>query len=163
LQTTGNLFTDKHALVDALRRMIQQVVDAYVVNLTPISHHPHARVVPKHWRLEGWGVVLESQGFQTAHVHYDGWNSCVYYLSLPDVIDQPKRNNEGWIQFGFGPREFYKHSTPPTRRIKPEEGLFVMFPSWFWHETVPFESDQPRICIAFDVIPTAESAGGEQP
>lgn len=155
-QTQGNLFAEKHALIDTLRQMVQQLVDDYVNTLARLPTHPHVQVVPRHWRLEGWGVRLENQGYQQPHVHYDGWSSCVYYIKLPDVINQTENNNEGWIEFGFGPREFYKHSTPPTRRVKPEEGLFVIFPSWFWHETIPFQSDQPRISIAFDIIPTAE-------
>ena len=125
-----------------------------------LSGHPHIEVVPRHWRLEGWGVRLENQGFQSAHVHYDGWSSCVYYVSLPDIINQSEQNNEGWIEFGCGPKEFYKHSTPPVHRVKPEEDLFVMFPSWYWHRTIPFESEQLRISIAFDIVPTTEALGG---
>lgn len=158
-QTRGNLFAEKHLLIDALRQMVQQVVDDYAEHLTQLPGHPHAQVIPNHWRLEGWGVRLKNQGFQSSHVHYDGWSSCVYYLSLPDVISQSEHKNEGWIEFGCGPGEFYKHSIPPVRRVKPEEGLFVMFPSWFWHKTIPFESEQPRISIAFDIIPAAEGAG----
>jgi hypothetical protein len=29
----------------------------------------------------------------------------------------------------------------------------LLFPSYFWHRTVPFESERERICVAFDVIP----------
>jgi hypothetical protein len=36
--------------------------------------------------------------------------------------------------------------------IRPEEGLMVLFPSYFYHGTVPLESDEVRISIAFDVI-----------
>jgi hypothetical protein len=29
----------------------------------------------------------------------------------------------------------------------------VLFPSYFWHGTVPFQSDQPRVTVAFDAVP----------
>jgi len=29
----------------------------------------------------------------------------------------------------------------------------VLFPSYFWHGTLPFHSDQPRLTVAFDVVP----------
>jgi Putative 2OG-Fe(II) oxygenase len=29
----------------------------------------------------------------------------------------------------------------------------VLFPSYFWHGTVPFESSADRLTIAFDVVP----------
>jgi hypothetical protein len=29
----------------------------------------------------------------------------------------------------------------------------VLFPSYMWHGTVPFESFQSRITVAFDIVP----------
>jgi hypothetical protein len=38
----------------------------------------------------------------------------------------------------------------------------LLFPAFMYHGTVPFKSDQKRICIAFDVIPKAQNyAAGE--
>jgi hypothetical protein len=31
--------------------------------------------------------------------------------------------------------------------------MLVLFPSYFWHGTVPFASDQRRLTLAFDVVP----------
>ena len=31
--------------------------------------------------------------------------------------------------------------------------MLVLFPSYFWHGTVPFVSDQPRLTVAFDAVP----------
>ena len=152
-QTMGNLFDDRHPLIHALREMIGEVLATYVDRLPELPDHPHCGQVPADWRLEGWGVVLRSGGHQAAHVHFDGWVSCVYYLSLPEIIQADDPQQAGWIQFGHGPNDYYGDVVPPTRRIQPQEGYFVMFPSYFWHETIPFTSDEARICIAFDVIP----------
>jgi hypothetical protein len=37
--------------------------------------------------------------------------------------------------------------------VKPEPGKLVLFPSYMWHGTAPFGGDQPRLTIAFDLIP----------
>jgi hypothetical protein len=37
--------------------------------------------------------------------------------------------------------------------VRPELGLLVLFPSYFWHGTLPFHSEQPRLTVAFDVVP----------
>jgi len=29
----------------------------------------------------------------------------------------------------------------------------VLFPSYFWHGTLPFSSVQPRLTVAFDAVP----------
>jgi hypothetical protein len=37
--------------------------------------------------------------------------------------------------------------------LQPEVGQLVLFPSYFWHGTLPFHSEQPRLTVAFDVVP----------
>jgi len=41
----------------------------------------------------------------------------------------------------------------PRRVIRPEPGKLALFPSYMWHGTVPFDDDQPRVTIAFDMTP----------
>ena len=40
----------------------------------------------------------------------------------------------------------------PTWTYRPEPGAVVLFPSYLYHRTIPFRSDQQRISIAFDVL-----------
>jgi predicted 2-oxoglutarate/Fe(II)-dependent dioxygenase YbiX len=42
----------------------------------------------------------------------------------------------------------------PKKVIKPKEGDVIFFPSSVFHRTIPFESDEERICIAFDLKPS---------
>jgi hypothetical protein len=44
-------------------------------------------------------------------------------------------------------------SDPVRRTIEPRPGLLVLFPSYMWHGTVPFHSQQSRTTIAFDAVP----------
>ncbi len=41
---------------------------------------------------------------------------------------------------------------PEVRFYRPEEGLMFLFPSYFYHRTVPFESEQQRVSVAFDIL-----------
>jgi hypothetical protein len=60
---------------------------------------------------------------------------------------------EGWLEFGR-PEEKYGITDPlATYAYQPIEGEMVTFPSYFWHRTVPFLSDERRISIAFDIRP----------
>jgi len=36
-------------------------------------------------------------------------------------------------------------------RIEPKPGTIVMFPSYVWHGTIPFNSPDNRISVAFDI------------
>ena len=99
----------------------------------------------------GWSVRLHSAGHHTSHVHPRGWISSACYIKLPDSMRQG-RTGEGMLSFG-APGML---TTPPLHAellVRPEAGQLVLFPSYFWHGTVPFHGDQPRLTVAFDVVP----------
>ena len=79
-----------------------------------------------------------------------GWLSSVYYAKIPEVIGM--LDQAGWIEFGRPDPRFYGISDFAVRLLQPVEGLMVLFPSYFWHRTVPFESQEQRISFAFDVL-----------
>jgi hypothetical protein len=37
--------------------------------------------------------------------------------------------------------------------IQPEEGLLLLFPSYFYHRPIAYEAAQRRISMAFAVVP----------
>jgi len=51
----------------------------------------------------------------------------------------------------------------PGRTVKPAVGKLVLFPSYFWHGTVPFASDTNRLTIAFDITPGAAKEWPKSP
>lgn len=103
------------------------------------------------YRISGiWSVQLLPHGFHEDHLHPQGWLSSAFYVDLPPAVGAGGR--EGWIKFG----EPGVRSDPPLgpeHFVKPEPGMLVLFPSYMWHGTVPFGGDQPRLTIAFDVVP----------
>ncbi len=115
--------------------------------------HPLLGRRPSRWRLQMWSVVMDSQGYQIPHTHDDGYLSGVYYPQLPAVIDDPVNDEQGWLEFGRPAEELIGDTTLLSRRIQPKAGRLVIFPSYFVHRTIPFESDEARISIAFDLRP----------
>jgi hypothetical protein len=63
------------------------------------------------------------------------------------------REKAGWLEFGMPPKRLSAVSPPGIHAVKPKAGRLVLFPSYFYHRTRPFVSEQPRISIAFDVVP----------
>ena len=86
-------------------------------------------------------------------MHPDGWVSGVYYVKLPKIIATDESGHAGWIEFGNVPAEFRHTATRTVKAIQPKEGLLILFPSYFYHRTVPFADTQERISVAFDVLP----------
>lgn len=149
---TGDLLHPATGAIAVLEGQIRAAVsDYFAAARTP--DHPFPHPVPTNWWLTAWATVLGSSGHQDAHNHPDGVLSGVYYVALPDVMRAGEGGDAGHIEFGRPNREFTITYEPETRTLKPEEGLMVLFPSSQWHRTIPYESDEPRISIAFDVLP----------
>ena len=98
-----------------------------------------------------WSVRLHSGGYHTSHVHPRGWISSACYIQLPDSM-RATSTAEGILSFG-APGMLTTPSLDAEFSVRPEVGLLVLFPSYFWHGTLPFHSEQPRLTVAFDAVP----------
>lgn len=98
-----------------------------------------------------WSVRLHSAGYHTSHVHPRGWISSACYIQLPDSM-RARNSAEGVLSFG-APGMITTPALDAELSLRPEVGQLVLFPSYFWHGTRPFHSEQPRLTVAFDVVP----------
>ena len=117
------------------------------------ADHPVRAHWPRRWRLSVWAAVLKGQGNLVPHIHLDGYLGGVYYVRLPAITARADANQASWFELGRPPEELGVAGEMPTRRIQPREGRMILFPSYFYHGTVPFEAGEDRISVAFDVVP----------
>ena len=101
--------------------------------------------------LSGWHVILKRQGYQTAHIHPNGWLSGVIYLKVVPSLG----NNEGAIEFSLNGPNYFDVRLPKMTH-QPKLGDIVLFPSSLHHRTLPYSTNMDRICVSFDLIPTRE-------
>ena len=94
---------------------------------------------------------LRSGGYHTDHVHPEGWISSACYIALPSSVTSGT-DRAGWLRLGK-PGIATKPALAPDHYVKPEPGLLVLFPAYMWHGVEPFESPEPRLSVAFDVVP----------
>ena len=97
--------------------------------------------------------MMRSGGHQLAHIHPLGWMSGVYYAALPPQVADDDPAQAGWIRFGRPGALLADLDGLNCHTIRPQEGLLVLFPSYLYHHTIPFESSERRISIAFDALP----------
>lgn len=150
---TGELLVESPGPAIVLQQIIAPAVDAYMRHVRgALPWHPYVQGLPDRWRLATWAVVLKSQGYQGPHFHPDGYISGVYYVSLPPTISTGQ-GDAGWIEFGRTAVAIGGSQPPLLKLIRPEAGLMLLFPSYFYHRTIPFEAEEPRISVAFDILP----------
>ena len=148
-QTRQDLTLSADPAIRALFQVIDAPIRAHIAALGP-GQDPLRRRASGGYRLNGaWSVNLRPGGFHVDHVHPKGWLSSALHIELPAAVETEP---QGWLKFGE-PGIPTLPALPPEHFVKPEAGWLVLFPSYMWHGTMPFEGDQPRLTVAFDVIP----------
>lgn len=153
-QTPGRLFGRRDPVLVAARASLLRGVERWLATLPTDDTHPFLMRKTRSVRIGGsWSVKLWSSGNHVNHIHPEGWISSAFYISLPPSMGSSTAGGQaGYIQFGQPPLEL-ELGLPPRRVIRPEPGKLALFPSYMWHGTVPFDDNQPRITVAFDMTP----------
>jgi len=150
-ETTQDLSRSADPVIRALFSTFAAPIRRYIEHMGQ-GGDPLRRRNSGHWRFNGsWSVRLHTSGFHTSHVHPRGWISSACYIELPDSMSDA-RSDEGILTFGKPSLA----TTPPLSAeysVRPSVGMLVLFPSYFWHGTVPFTSNQARLTVAFDAVP----------
>ena len=148
-QTDGNLFMHIDPVIVQLREAIRETVAEHVAKLpAPDSKHPLLGRARESIRFSGsWSVRLHSKGYHANHSHPAGWISSALYVVLPPDIGQA---DAGVLTLGEAKSPTFPIDLAPFRTVIPKPGRLVLFPSYTWHGTRPFDEGE-RITVAFDV------------
>ncbi len=150
-RNTTDILSGRDGPFASLAAGLRKAVETYVSQLDR-DEHTFARGTPKDWRLTGFGVVIEEQGLEPPKIRPESWLSGIYFVRLPTLIESSQKN-PGWVEFGKPDREDLQNTPYLHRQLRPEEGQLFLFPSYFFHNNVPFESELERITVRFDVRP----------
>lgn len=149
---TGELMD---APTDAIRvfvRELRRAIGDWIGELGAEQDHPFPRGAPAEYRLNTWATLVPPKGEIGSHIHEESWLSGAYYPLLPDTLGDGE-DRAGWIEFGRPSTELPPVPEDALRWIRPEEGLLLLFPSYLFHRTIPFEGGGERISVSFDVEP----------
>jgi uncharacterized protein (TIGR02466 family) len=151
-QTTGDLFVRTEPEIRDLVMGLEACIREHISGFPTDSQHPlFARRSELFDFSASWSVRLARSGYHTMHIHPMGWISSAYYVQVPKEVSESETCGGG-LKFGepdidIGPKGAAR------RQIQPKSGRLALFPSYMWHGTIPFQSDEPRMTVAFDVVP----------
>jgi len=153
----GSLVTDllshDDPAIQGFHSALDAAIAAYGAALPARPGHPHIDGRPAGYALDVWGNILRAEGHQDGHIHNLGWLSGVYYVEVPPAVREDDPENQGWIEFNRPGYGIPDRGTATRHRICPRPGMIVLFPSYVWHHTVPFDGEGERISVAFDLHP----------
>jgi uncharacterized protein (TIGR02466 family) len=155
-QSAGNLFKRPEASFRVLAELIKQEFLRYKNKFSTADCELILSFPAELEFTSSWYVKMQQGGHLSAHIHEIGWISGAVYLAMP-----PENGLEGAFEYGTHGDE-YPILPPkttadfPAAHIMPKVGDIVLFPSSLFHRTIPFSSNQARICIAFDLKPAVD-------
>ena len=150
-ETTDDLARSTDPVIQALFRSFDEPIRDYMRRIGNGGDALRRRNRGSYRFNGGWSVRLRSAGFHNSHVHPRGWISSACYIELPNTKSE-MTDHAGALVFGQ-PSIVTQPPLGTEHVIRPEVGMLVLFPSYFWHGTVPFASEQTRLTVAFDVVP----------
>ena len=93
---------------------------------------------------------MKSGGAIGAHMHEHSWISGSIYINVPFKSKVDSGNLVLCIE---DPPYTTDENAESKKIINVNTGSLCLFPSSLLHYTIPFESTEERIVLAFDVIP----------
>ena len=169
-QSAGNLFNLKSEAIKKIQETLQLEVERYRYHFKD-SNEGLLINWPKNYNLYGWLISMKSGGSLDSHMHDGGWLSGSVYINVPPKsktdsgnlvlnIDylkshpnyEPPLSNKNLFSF-LSNKNKIKEVTNQEKIIDVVTGSLCLFPSSLLHHTIPFESKEDRIVLAFDVRP----------
>lgn len=138
---------------DISNRMKQVLLDC----IAKLGNYTPEQMKEMHLELDAWFHVSRKGSIKTLHNHPNASWSMVYYVDPGD--EGPVEERSGFIQF-YDPRgaasayqdkgnmRWPRVCTFNGLTVQPKAGLFVVFPSYLYHEVLVYRGNKERIMIA---------------
>ena len=153
MQSAGNLLKRPEPAFQKLAALVRQKIMEYR------EHYANEdceliRSFPQEIDFSSsWYLKMRKGGNLSSHIHEEGWISGCVYLKLPK---QKVHETDAGFEYGTDGDEYPRmHDNFPSHIVVQEVGDIVLFPSSLFHRTIPFSSDEERVCVAFDLKPAA--------
>ena len=152
MQTAGNIFSTEHEITYEIKKIIYSEIEKYRTHFKN-SEEGFIKNWPIEYDLYGWLISMKSGGKLRPHIHERGWISGSIYINVPS-----KSNiDSGNLVVCIDDEEYLEQGkTQHEKSVDVVTGSMCLFPASLLHYTIPFESEEERIVLAFDVVPKIE-------
>ena len=148
-QSAGNLFSKENDSLNKIKGIINLEVKKYLNNFKECKEG-FIKFWPKSYKINAWLVSMKSGGKLSPHIHEDGWLSGSIYINVP-----PKSKiDSGNLVLSLHDNEIASTQKKNKKSIDVVTGSLCLFPASLHHYTIPFESKEDRIVLAFDITPS---------
>lgn len=150
-----NLFDWPETCVQTLRTFCMEQLFGVIREL---NGHDDDMLKDMHYALESWFHITTNTGYFAAHNHPNHSWSGVYCVRHDGDDPESDSGKLTFINPNIASNMYVDSanvkmrqpfsSAPIMLRLKP--GQLVLFPSWVYHEVMPYEGNTERITVAFN-------------
>ncbi|MFT6093995.1 MAG: tetratricopeptide (TPR) repeat protein [Pseudohongiellaceae bacterium] len=148
-QTAGNIFALEKVSSTEIENIIHAEIEKYRIRFKD-SKEGFIKNWPASYNISGWLVCMQSGGKLAAHMHDTGWITGSVYINVPP---KSKTDSGNLVLCVSDQGDALGVESSQISIIDVVTGSLCLFPSSLHHYTVPFEEEENRIVLAFDVIP----------
>lgn len=150
IQTSGNIFFQDKIHKSEIESIIHNEIKKYRIHFND-SKEGFIKNWPNSYNISGWLVSMQSGGKLEPHMHDIGWLTGSIYINVPP---KSKTDNGNLVLCLDDKENLIGFDKDHERIINVKTGSLCLFPSSLHHYTIPFEEEENRIVLAFDIIPT---------
>ena len=147
-QTSGNVFGQMGPYRNRIQDIIRMEIENYRLRFID-SSEGLITSWPDSYKLDGWIVKMRNGGAIKPHMHDQGWISGSVYINVPPKLKKDSGNLVVCVESETSKIDEGDYS----KNIDVVTGSLCLFPSSLLHYTIPFEADEDRIVMAFDIVP----------
>lgn len=150
VQTSGNIFKHKKVQKTEIENIIRIEINKYRSQFKD-SQEGFMKNWPVSYNIKGWLVCMQSGGKLDPHMHDTGWITGSVYINVP-----PKSKlHDGNLALCLSDQiDIQGVDKNYKSYVDVSTGSLCLFPSSLHHYTIPFEENEERIVLAFDIIPS---------
>jgi Flp pilus assembly protein TadD len=152
---SGDLLADGTAAIVGFEQRLREAIDAFLrrcrAQRAAGASDTFLAGIPQEYRIHVWATQAAQSGYIDTHIHEDSWLSGAYYVELPPAIAADDASHAGWIEFGRPYASLPPWPEHAVRRVLPQVGTLLLFPSYLFHRTLPYAGEGERISISFDL------------
>jgi hypothetical protein len=117
-----------------------------------------ARMRPTALFPKSAAVISHHQSYVAPHTHACTWVGILYYAAVPDTIRRGDNGKAGCMEFCPPHHKVtLGDGVWPSRLVRPQPGMMVVFPGYAYHEVHATADDGERTVITVDLHPAAGS------
>ena len=140
-----------HSQLRSLKHEISDAVKYFAYQHLKVCDYVYIDV------CRAWGIKHMPNDWAQNHCHMNSVFSGIYYLDVHEdsgdlVIEKGQHSTNCFMTTLTPDVNFFNQYTQQSWRVRPENGMILVFPSQVIHNVEKNKTDQVRYAVAFDVF-----------